>query len=323
MYPLLLPLFVATAAAVASAPITTTAAPSTTPEHVLPMWMQVMHPGVAVHLDGHAEPLRFVVDSAAGATLVDSRIVRRFGLEDTLDQSIGQISGASASSATTHRMRQTDWAIGNVELKIIGLHTDLSSLSDPEKAVTVDGILGNDITRRWDTRWDFVAGQLQLWTPGHLPDGAHCQANALPTRQPGLEGFGFITVRLGDAGVEAVAVVDTGAAQTVLNAAAARALGLRTDGTDARVTPREKGTEGLGGKPHPSWLYTLPALGSGTWQHPALEVRISALPVFKVIGLEDQPALILGADAMVGGQVDISAGAARICLQRQAGSGRI
>jgi len=47
-------------------------------------------------------------------------------------------------------------------------------------------------------------------------------------------------------------------------------------------------------------------------------VRISALPVFKAIGLEDQPALILGADAMLDSQVDISAGAARICLQRPA-----
>jgi hypothetical protein len=38
--------------------------------------------------------------------------------------------------------------------------------------------------------------------------------------------------------------------------------------------------------------------------------------VFKAIGLEGRPALILGADAMRGGQVDIGAGAARICLRR-------
>jgi len=307
MHPALLPLLAATLAA-----------PAPAPEHVLPMWMQAMHPSVAVRLDGQAEPLRFVVDSAAGATLVDSRIAHRYGLDNTDDATAGQIRGASASSATANRMRQADWAIGTVKLKIVGMHADLSRLSNPDKAITVDGILGNDLTRRWDTRWDFAASELQLWTAGQLDDGPHCQANALPSRRRGLEGFGFIATQLGEAGIEAIAVVDTGAAQTVLNAAAARALGLRTDGSDARVTPPEKGTEGLGGQPQPSWLYTLPALRSGTWQHPAFEVRISALPVFRAIGLEDQPALILGADAMLDSQVDISAGAACICLQRPA-----
>lgn len=54
----------------------------------------------------------------------------------------------------------------------------------------------------------------------------------------------------------------------------------------------------------------------GNWQHPPMEVRISELPVFRAIGLEARPALILGADAMRDGQVDIGAGAARICLRR-------
>jgi len=116
--------------------------------------------------------------------------------------------------------------------------------------------------------------------------------------------------------LEAIGVVDTGAAQTILNNAAASALGLHTDGRDARVRARSKGSEGLGGKPTPTWLYTLPALASAGWQHPAVEVRISELPVFRAIGLDQRPAVILGADVMQGGQVDISAGAERICLQR-------
>ncbi len=72
----------------------------------------------------------------------------------------------------------------------------------------------------------------------------------------------------------------------------------------------------LGGKPQATWLYTLPGMTGSGWQHPAMEVRISELPVFKAIGLEQRPALILGADAMRGSQVDISAGAARICLRQ-------
>ena len=287
------------------------------PEHVLPMWMQGGHPAVAVSLDGRAEPLRFVVDSAAGATLVDDRVARRYGLEDA-DAAVSHSQGASAKAAQLRRMRTTSWRLGSWQLQASGVQADLSSLAKDDEAV-IDGLVGNDLTGRWDTRWDFGRNELALWTPGRLAlDGNGCQANALPDRKAGLRHFGFITVALGDAGVEAIAVVDTGAAQTVLNAEAARALGVRTDGSDQRVRVRGKGTEGLGGGRQATWLYTLPSMTSAGWRHPPMEVRISELPVFKAIGLEARPALILGADAMRGGQVDIGAGAARICLRRPA-----
>ncbi|MBN4941464.1 retropepsin-like domain-containing protein [Stenotrophomonas maltophilia] len=285
------------------------------PEHVLPMWMQGGHPAVAVSLDGRAEPLRFVVDSAAGATLVDARVVRRYGLDDA-QAAVSQAQGASANAARLQRMRSTAWQLGSWQLNASGMQVDLSSLAKDDDPA-IDGLIGNDLTGRWDTRWDFGREQLALWTPGRLNlEGPGCQPNALPGRSARLHQFGFIMLTLGTPGVEAVAVVDTGAAQTVLNAEAARALGLRTDGSDARVRLRAKGTEGLGGGAQATWLYTLPGMNGGGWQHPSMEVRISELPVFKAIGLEARPALILGADAMRGGQVDIGAGAARICLRR-------
>ncbi|PJL24350.1 MULTISPECIES: pepsin/retropepsin-like aspartic protease family protein [Stenotrophomonas] len=288
---------------------------ASSPEYVLPMWMQGNHPSVTVSLDDRAEPLRFVVDSAAGATLVDGRVARRYGLEDARSAAT-HAQGASAGNAPLQRMHTTSWQIGGWRLSVSGMQADLSNLQKDDEP-SIDGLIGNDLTGRWDTRWDFGRGELALWKPGALDvDGPGCQANALPKRSRGLERFGFITVKLGDTGPEAIAVVDTGAAQTVLNDQAARALGLRTDGSDGRVRVREKGTEGLGGKPQATWLYTLPGMTGSGWQHPAMEVRISELPVFKAIGLEQRPALILGADAMRGSQVDISAGAARICLRQ-------
>lgn len=290
---------------------------SDAPQHVLPMWMQSGHPAVAVSLDGRAEPLRFVVDSAAGATLVDARVVRRYGLEDA-DAAVSQAQGASAKSARLQRMRSTSWQLGSWQLQASGMQVDLSSLAKDDDPA-IDGLIGNDLTGRWDSRWDFGRHQLALWTPGQLSlDGPGCQSNALPDRTEGLHHFGFITLSLGTPGVEAIAVVDTGAAQTILNAEAARALGLRTDGSDTRVRVREKGTVGLGGGKQATWLYTLPGMTGSGWQHPSMEVRISELPVFKAIGLEARPALILGADAMRGGQVDIGASADRICLRRPA-----
>ncbi|QKW55413.1 pepsin/retropepsin-like aspartic protease family protein [Stenotrophomonas sp. NA06056] len=303
MRPILLPLLALTAPALAAA----------APAHTLPMWMQGNHPTIAVNLDGRVEPLRFVVDSAAGATLVDDRIARRYKLEDSAG-AVSVAQGASARSAQLRRVRASTWQLGSLQLQTTAVQTDLSRLSR-EDDPAIDGIIGNDLTRRWDTRWDFAAGTLQLWSPATLPGGAHCQANALPDRGPAMKGFGFITVHLGNEKLDAIAVVDTGAAQTVLNAAAASALGIRTDGSDPRVKVREKGTAGLGGQAHPTWLHDLPAMASGPWQHAAMEVRISDLPVFKALGLESRPALILGADAMAGAQVDITTGAERICLQ--------
>ena len=48
-----------------------------------------------------------------------------------------------------------------------------------------------------------------------------------------------------------------------------------------------------------------------------MEVRISELPVFKAIGLEGRSALILGADAVRGGQVDIGAQHGSACAGRR------
>ncbi len=283
--------------------------------HSLPMTMQASHPTVMGTLEGGDEPLQLVVDSAASATLLDSDVVRRFQLQDP-NARHHDAQGASAGALALRSTRSVAMALGSLQLQVTALQADLASLSSAGSA-PLHGIIGQDITARFDTRWDFAHGRLMLWPAQTLATTApYCQGNALPDRAGVLKGFGFVNLRLGSEGVEAIGVVDTGAAQTILNDAAAHALGLRTDGSDTRVRARSKGSEGLGGKPTPTWLYTLPALASAEWQHPAVEVRISELPVFRAIALDQQPAVILGADVMQGGQVDISAGAERICLKR-------
>ncbi len=102
---------------------------------------------------------------------------------------------------------------------------------------SIDGLFGIDMTGRWVTRWDFGRNQLALWTPGGLKlEGPGCQPNALTGRTGGLRQFGFITLALGAPAVDAHRRGSTPCRnRTVLNAEAARALGLRTDGSDARV----------------------------------------------------------------------------------------
>ncbi len=295
--------------------LSTTASPATVePAHTLPLWMHNGHPSVAVRLGDNVQPLRFVVDSAAGATVVDSSTATRLGLVDP-DSSGTVATGATAASAQLRRTHSTRWTLGTLSFEASAMQTDLSALG-ANAGMRLDGILGNDITRRWDTRWSIPRQQLQLWTPGTLPAQGACQANSLPGRGPALRGFAFIQMQLGANGSMATAVVDTGAAQTILNRAAASALGLKTDGSDVRVRERNGGTRGLGGTAQATWLTELPALASDDWRHGPLEVRISELPVFKVLGLAGTPALILGADALSGSQVDVFAGAGKVCLAK-------
>ncbi|MHC9085747.1 aspartyl protease family protein [Luteimonas sp. RIT-PG2_3] len=286
---------------------------STAQDHDIPMWMQGGHPTVAVQVNNSVEPLHFVIDSAAGATVIDETTARRIGLEDPTAEGVA-VEGATDRSALLRRSREAHWRVGSLSFHAAAMQTDLSRLgrASPRR---IDGILGNDITHAYDVTFDIVGQRVTLQPPGTLKLDSACAANALPHRDASMAHFGFVVMQLGTQKIDAVAVIDTGAAQTILNGAAANALGLSTDGSDQRLRVRETGTRGLGERAIETWLYTLPSLAMGPWAHAPLEVRISELPVFASLGLKERPALILGADAMLDARVQISAGAAHICLR--------
>ncbi|MFH1601272.1 MAG: retroviral-like aspartic protease family protein [Pseudomonadota bacterium] len=283
--------------------------------HEIPMEMYRDHPTVQVRIGQEESPLRFVVDTAAGVTVLDSDATHRLGLADAAAESVA-VSGATDAAAQIRRTREADWRIGGLELRLSAMHTGLAHLAGGGDGPRIDGILGNDVLREWDMVLSIPAARMLLSPPRTLPDAPHCQVNALPDRPEPMAGFGFIELRMGDQGVPVIAVVDTGAAQTVLNVAAAEALGLAMDGSDDRVRVREKGTRGLGAAVADTWLYTLPVLRSNGWEHPPFEVRISALSIFSVLGLDSRPALILGADALLDSELAMAAQASRICLKR-------
>ena len=101
-----------------------------------------------------------------------------------------------------------------------------------------------------------------------------------------------LTIRLN--GVEVPAVLDTGARGTIINWAAAKAIGLTPD-TPGLV----KGTDVRGATTHatPSVKAKLARLSIDTAEMRDRDIRIADLPVFKVLGFEaEQPAVILGID---------------------------
>lgn len=280
--------------------------------HRVPMSLVGTHPRIDVRIDSVERPLSFVVDTAAGASVVDAALAERLGLIDTT-RTMAPVHGAGGSVAGARVTGSLDLSAGTFAWKAQLLAIDLSHIAEAD-APPIDGILGNDLLTRFDTRFDLPARQLTLAPAGSLStDG--CLDNALPGRADALRRFPFVPAQLqdGDRTVDAMAVVDSGAAQTVLNWPAARALGLAEG--EARLRSRADGTRGLSNDAIPTWLYALPTLAIDGRALPTTDVRISALPVFATLGLDTRPALILGVDALHEHRIDVLAGAAAVCLR--------
>lgn len=280
-----------------------------------------VHPYVSVRLDGLERDLAFIVDSAAGATVVDREIARQHAPERFESLQAVHVSGASSTSSQ-----------GVLDIK--GIHLGQRVLGTT--AVVTDmkafwrdgfepaGILGNDLLRRFDVRFDVAKGRLQLVEPASQPlwfENGDCQRNRnghLPSdNRASLEGFLFVdlmvpSIRAPHSPVSVRAVVDTGAAQTILNWSAAKAIGI--DSQTPGLLVRAKGTVGLGAGNTKTHELTLPQLAFNAQSVKDVRVRISDLPVFKVLGLEHQPAAIFGIDVLKQWPFAMSASAERFCV---------
>lgn len=280
--------------------------------HAMAMTLVGRHPRIAVQVEGIDRPLSFVVDTAAGGGVMDAALAERAGLLDAPGGAVS-VTGASSTVSANRFTRPLAFTAGSFTWQAPMLAMDMSHIArDGDPAI--DGILGNDVLSRFDLRFDVPAGQLTLAPPGSSTSTAGCLANAVTERAGPLRHFAFVPARIAttDGVVDVTAVVDTGASQTILNPAAARALGL-VEG-DPRLRVRKDGTRGLTNVEVKTWLYDLPGFSIGDWTAGALEVRVTDLPVFASLGQKERPAMILGVDALRSARLEIAAGAERICV---------
>lgn len=309
--PISVALFAATMAAGVAAHGQSTVPASDGAARTIAMSLVGKHPRIEVHVEGVERPLSFVVDTAAGGGVLDAALAERLGLLDAKASEVS-VTGASSTVRANRFTRSLRLTAGAFKWQAAMLAMNLAHIARDGDA-PIDGIIGNDVLARFDLRFDLPAGTLTLTPPRNDGDGA-CIANALRERQGPLRNFAFVpaTIAAGDTALELTAVVDTGASQTILNMAAARALGLTEN--DARLRVREDGTRGLTNTAVKTWLYDLPGFTVGNWTAGALEVRVADLPVFASLGQTDRPTMILGVDALRTARLDISAGAERICV---------
>lgn len=260
----------------------TVAAPSAKvqPLEILPSG----HPVVQVSIDG-SPPKRFVIDTAASSTTILPKLRAEMpGL--AVKPSDDPVAGAGGRvDVETTVVKQVDVAEHSFRSPALVLLPP-----GPTDHLGVDGILGADIVADFAVELD-MPGRRWRMTPkveAGMLDGLSA---AVPfvlddMRAPRL------TIRLN--GVEVPAILDTGARGTIINWAAARAIGISSDSPGVAKASDIKGATNHA---MPSVEAPIDALMIGEAKVKGRKVRVADLPIFKVLGFTpEQPAVILGID---------------------------
>jgi predicted aspartyl protease len=242
------------------------------------------HPVVQVRIDG-AAPKRFVIDTAASSTTIMPKLraempelVARLS-DDPVDGAAGRVD---VETTVVKKVDVAGHSFRSPELMLLP--------PGPTDHLGVDGILGADIIADFAVELD-VPGRRWRMTPkveAGMLDGLSA---AVPfvlddMRAPRL------TIRLN--GVEVPAILDTGARGTIINWAAAKAIGVTPDSPGVA-----KATDIKGATNHamPSVEAPIDTVMIGEAKVEGRKVRVADLPIFKVLGFTpEQPVVILGID---------------------------
>lgn len=247
---------------------------------------------VEVRLGNDRHPYRFIVDSAAGATVIDQALAAIFTKAGSGSSDVQGASGDQASfqNAKLRRLSVAGLSFRNLEVVV----TDMKQFSGTS-AEHYDGILGSDVLSRYSYVFD-VPGERLTLIDADRPDPrrwGQCFDNPLSARPGGANGFLAVPVSL-HGGVRAVGIVDTGAATTILNWPAASAIGLSKDSAGVSTA---KGVVGFDPKASTaSYKAQIAGAAIGSKPMPSFTARLSDLAVFEGFGLKDKPGLIVGAN---------------------------
>ena len=284
-------------AALLAAALATTMKVEAAPMTVLPSG----HAVAEVMIEGQG-PLRFVIDTAASITAVLPKL--RAAMPGVLKPgSIQTLSGVSGDTKieTFSVDRFTVDGRTYSGLRVVGL------AAGPVDGLGVDGILGSDVIARYAVEMDMPGRRWRMSEviePGatrgmHAPVPFALDSGLTPR----------LTVHLD--GKPIAAALDTGAKGTIINWKAARLLGLSPDSPDIEV-----GTPVRGATAHatPSYTRVFGELRIGEAARAKPKVRIADLSVFKVLGMDDGPAMILGIDMLADRRIVIDHSTKRLFI---------
>ncbi|MDN7125496.1 retropepsin-like aspartic protease [Pseudidiomarina terrestris] len=244
-----------------------------------------------VEIEGVGERF-FILDTAAGRSVISADL--RAELELT-PEDISQLEVQGATGAITLEVvTLSGLSLGELPQKdVSAVVADLSSFREYDGR-QVEGILGVDVLSRYDVAIDVPGATVSL-----LQDGT--SYSELGVNETGLEFHsgvqpGFVQFNVMLEGTPVAAVLDSAARVGTINWQAASLARLFPD-SDA-VTIKEGGSRGIDGIGTESFTAPVSNICLGERCYLSMNVKIADLPVFSVLGIADQPAMLVGAAFM-------------------------
>lgn len=222
----------------------------------------------------------FVVDTGAEGSAVYSRFAGEAKLEPAGQERItGQTGAASLPLRRIGRLEIDGRTVGPILA---------SELPDRRDGAVMAGIIGLDVMGRYLVDFDLPSARLALL------DGAAREALIATLGRPvsarAVSG-GLLAAPVEVNGVAGWGVIDTGARETRINAQFAHLAQVEDDGTGVVTTVH--GATNAASSLRPGRARAVRLLGRDLGNVP---IRIADLPVFETFGLQDEPAMIVGAD---------------------------
>lgn len=222
----------------------------------------------------------FVVDTGAEGSAVYARFAHELNLDLAgEEQIVGQTGSASLPLRRITRLEVDGTTVGPIVA---------SELPDRRDGAVMAGIIGLDVMGRHLVDFDLPAARLSLL------DGAEAQA-LIATLGPAAAARtitgGLLAVPVEVNGVTGWGVIDTGARETRINTRFATMANVAEDKGGAAATVH--GATNAASSLRPGTTRSVRMLGKDLGE---TSIRIADLPVFESFGLQDEPAMIIGAD---------------------------
>lgn len=230
---------------------------------------------------GGQGPFRFLVDTGADRTAVSHQLAERLGLAPGRGVRMHSVTGMTiARTASVRDLRVAARSLPDVTAPLLDA-----------AHVRADGILGTDVLRSALVRFDFRAGLLSISAPRRIARQEASDTIVVEARQ--RAGRLIVTEAEAD-GQRLVVVLDTGSEVTIGNSALRRALARRGIMRDDRPIELASVT----GQKLPATYTSIDRLEIGGLNLTDLGIAFADAHTFRVMGLEDRPALLLGMNAL-------------------------
>jgi predicted aspartyl protease len=228
-------------------------------------------------------PYRFVVDTGATHSVVSGKLARALGLAGADTEPVAvELSGVTGTmmvdTVPIGRLQAGDLVIEDRRLPVINAVLE-----------GADGVLGVDGLEDKRVIIDFRHDRIQILKSSRRAPSGYL---VVPVKL----GFNRLLIADGFVGhVRVKAIIDTGSERTLGNYALKNALKI---GTDPRHLPVMTSVEGVTADLQPGEVARAPGITLGESTVNEIVVTYGDLHVFQVWGLEKEPAIVVGMDAL-------------------------